>query len=214
MNHPLHGKLDSSSVGWGRNSLEGLSTSTTLRWRPAHKVLWLVFVSEICQPFSLRTVQSDCFSFWRVSELLWRQSVPHPHHQWLPDKPQLNRHNSTGTTWTHFSASQRNQMHPWNWALSCCTNQFHTDRHVGFLSDLLRVPKPCGRKPRHCWSDTLIVVCVPWKTWRGKNWDKQLLFWEEFPLLHPGLLCYHCHPRRKTGGLQYDTRAELIFQSV
>lgn len=42
--------LDSSSAGWGRSSWEGLSTSTTLRWMPAHTELWLGFASEISQP--------------------------------------------------------------------------------------------------------------------------------------------------------------------
>lgn len=42
--------LDSSSAGWGKSSWEGLSTSTELRWMPAHKVLWLGFASGISQP--------------------------------------------------------------------------------------------------------------------------------------------------------------------
>lgn len=40
-------------------------------------------------------------------------------------------------------------MYPCNSALSFGTNQFHTDRHAEFLSDLLQVPKHYGNELRH-----------------------------------------------------------------
>lgn len=57
----------------------------------SNKIIECNYCTEISQPmlktkpFSLKTVQSDCFSFWKASELPWTHSEHHWHHQWLLD---------------------------------------------------------------------------------------------------------------------------------